>query len=164
LNFKASHQNLPESRNFGFRINTTIVIDQILQEAQDLKLREAYQTSVFSKAKHSPRGIKNQHVRLEKTIGGGYRNTLNPEKFDFSLSKLLLKQNIEESYHYKNIEQLDMKKSQLADKMAPILPNPDIFHDNDRAIVHPHPEAIEQLGNITGGSSSKAFSIGRDTM
>jgi hypothetical protein len=100
---------------------------------------------------------------LEKTFGGGYRNSLNPEKVDINLSKLLLKQNLEESYHYKNIEQLDLNKSQLADKMAPILPNPDIFHDNDHAIVYPHPDAADgELPNIT--ASSKAFSIGRNTM
>ena len=165
LNLKASHQNLPESRNFGFRINTTIVIDQILQEAQDLRLKETNSQSVFAKAKRSPRGIKNHHVQLERGHEGGYKNTLNPEKVELNLSKLLLKQNLEESYHCKNVEQLDMKKGDLANKMAPIFPNPDIFRDNDKAIVYPHPGAtMEELGNLTGGSTSKVFSIGRDTM
>ena len=100
LNQKASAANLPESRNFGYRIDSRIVRDQLLQEAQDLKLREAYQTSVFSKAKRSPRGIKKQGVSLERTAEGGYRNTLATEMPDHTqLNKLLLKQNLEDRYH-----------------------------------------------------------------
>ena len=49
-----------------------------------MKLREAYQTSVFSKAKRSPRGIKKQGVSLERSPEGGYRNTLTTESPDLS--------------------------------------------------------------------------------
>ena len=35
---------------------------------------------------------------------------------------------------------LDLKKASLAAYHAPVLPNPDVFHDNDFSVVFPHPD------------------------
>ena len=66
----------------NYRMSARVVHDQIKQEAQDLRLQEVYQQSVFSKMKMSPRGIKKGAIELEVSPRGGYRKTLQPEKED----------------------------------------------------------------------------------
>ena len=61
----------------------------------------------------------------------------------------------------KNVDNLEHKKSLLANQMAPKLPNPEIFHDNDNTVVFPNPEADQAFVALT--HSPKA-SLGRNTM
>lgn len=47
--------------------------------------------------------------------------------------------------------------------MAPKLPNPDVFNDNDYTVVFPHPD-IEHQAFLAMTHSSKGMSLGRNTM
>lgn len=93
---RGSPVNLPESRNGGYRIGSIIARDNIVQEAQEIRLKEAYQTSVFTKQRKSPRGIMRGGIQLQRGPNGGFYNSKTDRGEDteptVTLNELLAKQ------------------------------------------------------------------------
>ena len=62
----------PDSR-FSYKIGTKIVRDNILAEAAEINLKEAFQSSHFSKKRGSGcRGLKHGSIKLCRSPNGGF--------------------------------------------------------------------------------------------
>ena len=62
----------PESRNFGFRVGTQVVIDEETEILQKMQLNNAKKISFFTRKGSMCRGTKNGAVKIMRSPRGGF--------------------------------------------------------------------------------------------
>jgi len=108
---------MPTSTSSIFKLGQSLVRDQVVQEARDVKLKEIYQQSHFSRRrKSSVRGVKDGAVQIMRCPDGGFIHIPKPN------SRLELDALLDKFRHIKETRDKYSTKDRPLYKESPIVP------------------------------------------